>query len=46
MGFPEITPGDLLGDLIFNKCLDNGLSFIDSDLIVVAQKVVSKAEGA
>ena len=46
MGFPEIAPGDFLGDLIFNKCLDNGLTFIDSDLVVIAQKVVSKAEGA
>jgi coenzyme F420-0:L-glutamate ligase/coenzyme F420-1:gamma-L-glutamate ligase len=39
-GLPEIKPGDDLGGLIAERC---GLS--EGDILVVAQKVVSKMEG-
>jgi coenzyme F420-0:L-glutamate ligase/coenzyme F420-1:gamma-L-glutamate ligase len=40
-GLPEITPGDNLADLIAGAA-----ELRDGDVVVVAQKVVSKAEGA
>lgn len=45
-GFPEIKPGDQLGDLIVDACRNepNG-PLADGDVLVVTQKVVSKAEG-
>ena len=45
-GLPEIVQGDDLGRLIANKCVDNGTPITQGDLVVVAQKIVSKAEGA
>jgi coenzyme F420-0:L-glutamate ligase/coenzyme F420-1:gamma-L-glutamate ligase len=39
-GLPEITEGDDLGELITEK-----LELVDADVVVVSQKVVSKAEG-
>jgi coenzyme F420-0:L-glutamate ligase / coenzyme F420-1:gamma-L-glutamate ligase len=39
-GLPEVRPGDDLGELISARA-----SFIQGDVIVVAQKIVSKAEG-
>ena len=39
-GLPEVRPGDDLGDLIAARA-----SFTEGDVLVVAQKVVSKAEG-
>jgi len=39
-GLPEIKPGDDLAEL-----LDNAVEFEDGDIVVVAQKAVSKAEG-
>lgn len=39
-GLPEIRPGDDLGDLVCSKS-----TLEPSDVVVVAQKIVSKAEG-
>jgi coenzyme F420-0:L-glutamate ligase/coenzyme F420-1:gamma-L-glutamate ligase len=40
-GLPEVRPGDVLADLL----LAAGVPFSDGDVVVVTQKVVSKAEG-
>jgi coenzyme F420-0:L-glutamate ligase/coenzyme F420-1:gamma-L-glutamate ligase len=45
-GLPEVLPGDDLAALLCAAAGNAGLSFSDGDVIVVAQKVVSKAEGA
>lgn len=42
---PLINPGDNLGVLIL-KSLARGISVFDGDVIVIAQKIISKAEGA
>lgn len=42
-GIPEVSEGDDLGRMIVDACEAIGLQ--DDDVIVVAQKVVSKAEG-
>jgi coenzyme F420-0:L-glutamate ligase/coenzyme F420-1:gamma-L-glutamate ligase len=39
-GLPEVQPGDDLGGLIAGRC-----RLLDGDILVIAQKVVSKAEG-
>tara|TARA_A100001037_G_C15144955_1_gene635849 strand:+ start:2063 stop:2824 length:762 start_codon:yes stop_codon:yes gene_type:complete len=44
-GMPEIEPGDNLGNMITRQLRQQGLEIKASDVIVVAQKVVSKAEG-
>jgi len=41
VGLPEIQPGDDLAALIADR-----IDLVDGDVVVVAQKVVSKAEGA
>ena len=45
-GIPEIRPGDQLGDIIVDACRSepNG-PLHDRDVLVVTQKIVSKAEG-
>ena len=45
-GVPEIRPGDQLGDIIVDACRSepNG-PLHDRDVLVVTQKIVSKAEG-
>jgi coenzyme F420-0:L-glutamate ligase/coenzyme F420-1:gamma-L-glutamate ligase len=45
-GIPEIRPGDQLGDIIVEACRGepNG-PLRDRDVLVVTQKIVSKAEG-
>jgi coenzyme F420-0:L-glutamate ligase/coenzyme F420-1:gamma-L-glutamate ligase len=45
-GIPEIHPNDQLGDIIAETCRDepNG-PLHDGDVLVVTQKIVSKAEG-
>ena len=45
-GLGEITPGDQLGDIIVDACAGepNG-PLLDGDVLVVTQKIVSKAEG-
>ncbi|MEU1377947.1 coenzyme F420-0:L-glutamate ligase [Streptomyces triculaminicus] len=43
-GIPNITPGDDLGALIVKAVVDDGHELADGDVLVVAQKIVSKAE--
>jgi len=42
---PLVRPGDDLAALIIAACERSGLAPVDGDVVVVAQKVVSKAEG-
>jgi coenzyme F420-0:L-glutamate ligase / coenzyme F420-1:gamma-L-glutamate ligase len=43
-GFPLVEPGDDLAQLIFDALRDNGLTLCEGDVLIVAQKIVSKAE--
>ena len=44
-GIPEIAAGDDLGLLIARAARAMGLELADKDIIVIAQKIISKAEG-
>ena len=44
-GIPEVTPGADLAALIADAAAGSGVSLADADVLVVTQKVVSKAEG-
>lgn len=44
-GVPAIRPGDDLARAALAAMIASGLAFADSDVLVCAQKVVSKAEG-
>lgn len=44
-GFPLVEPGDDLPDLVAQALACNGLELQAGDVLVVAQKIVSKAEG-
>jgi len=44
-GLPEVQPGDDLGDLLLAALDRQGTPLRDGDILVVTQKVVSKAEG-
>jgi len=44
-GLPEVRPGDDLPALIVDAAQRQGLAFETGDVLVVTQKVVSKAEG-
>jgi coenzyme F420-0:L-glutamate ligase/coenzyme F420-1:gamma-L-glutamate ligase len=44
-GIGEVQAGDSIGDLVFEACLRQGITLLDGDVVVVAQKIVSKAEG-
>lgn len=44
-GFPHIHPGDALDKIILEALEHNSLSLQDGDILVLAQKIVSKAEG-
>lgn len=44
-GIPEVRPGDNLAALILQAARASALEFADRDVLVVAQKIVSKAEG-
>ncbi|MDA1348500.1 MAG: coenzyme F420-0:L-glutamate ligase [Chloroflexi bacterium] len=44
-GIGEITAGDRLGETIVSAARSQGTAIEDGDLLVVTQKVVSKAEG-
>ena len=44
-GFPIIKPGDNIAKIIVKTAEKNGLEIEDGDIIVVAQKIFSKAEG-
>ena len=43
-GFPRVEPGDDLAALITASLAENGLSLEPGDVLVLAQKIVSKAE--
>ncbi|MDP4650475.1 MAG: coenzyme F420-0:L-glutamate ligase [Haliea sp.] len=43
-GFPEVLPGDDLAALIAASLEHNGLQLQEGDVLVLAQKIVSKAE--
>ena len=44
-GIAEIDTGDAIGALICDGCARQGIELVDDDVLVVAQKVISKAEG-
>ena len=44
-GFPLIHPGDKLTEIIAAALDNNGLALQDGDILVLAQKIVSKSEG-
>jgi coenzyme F420-0:L-glutamate ligase / coenzyme F420-1:gamma-L-glutamate ligase len=44
-GLGEVQAGDAIGDLICRACSSEGITLLDGDVVVIAQKVVSKAEG-
>lgn len=44
-GFPLVAPGDDLAECIATCASANGIAVSDGDVVVVAQKIVSKAEG-
>jgi len=44
-GFPLIYPGDNLPDIIARALVQNALDIKDGDILVLAQKIVSKSEG-
>jgi len=44
-GIPEVRPGDDLNALMIAALEQRGLALEDGDVLVVAQKIVSKAEG-
>ena len=44
-GLPEVSPGDPLGELVAAAIADEGEDLTGDDIVVVSQKVVSKAEG-
>ncbi len=43
--FPLVQPGDDLAVLILNSLEENGIQLLEGDVLVIAQKIVSKAEG-
>lgn len=45
LGFPHVRQGDELGETIWQSVRDNDITLADNDILVIAQKVVSKAEG-
>lgn len=44
-GIPEVKKGDNVGEIILDAASREEFSFLDGDVVVIAQKVVSKAEG-
>ena len=44
-GIGEVSKGDSVGALICDACLKQNLNLLDDDILVVAQKIVSKSEG-
>jgi len=44
-GFPMVKAGDNLAHLIVDAARKNGVEIEDGDIVVIAQKIVSKAEG-
>ncbi len=44
-GVPTIRPGADLADMVLRSAADTGIALRDGDILVLAQKIVSKAEG-
>jgi len=44
-GIPEIRKGDNLAKIILESAIQNQINLEDGDILVIAQKIVSKAEG-
>lgn len=44
LDFPLVNPGDDLGAIIFDSLEKNAQKLLDGDILVLAQKIVSKAE--
>lgn len=44
-GIPFIRPGDNLADIVVTALAKTGITLADNDILVFAQKIVSKAEG-
>lgn len=44
-GIGEVVQGSSIGQLIYDTCLHLGFSLEQGDILVIAQKIVSKAEG-
>ena len=44
-GIPEVRQGDKISNLLLNCLQQSGIALEDGDIIALAQKVVSKAEG-
>jgi coenzyme F420-0:L-glutamate ligase/coenzyme F420-1:gamma-L-glutamate ligase len=45
LGLPLFEPGDDVGSLIAERLRSSGIGLLDRDILVIAQKIVSKAEG-
>jgi len=45
LGIPIIEPGDSITDVTIKALKENGISLENGDVIVVAQKIISKSEG-
>jgi len=45
LGIPLIHPGDSLAEILFEGLRHTGIQPADGDILVLAQKIVSKAEG-
>jgi coenzyme F420-0:L-glutamate ligase/coenzyme F420-1:gamma-L-glutamate ligase len=43
-GFPLVHPGDNLAEIVWTALIDNQISLQDGDILILAQKIVSKAE--
>ncbi|MGD8385298.1 MAG: coenzyme F420-0:L-glutamate ligase [Lysobacterales bacterium] len=44
-GFPRVSPGDALDEIVLAALERDGLGLRNGDVIILAQKIVSKAEG-
>jgi coenzyme F420-0:L-glutamate ligase/coenzyme F420-1:gamma-L-glutamate ligase len=44
-GIPLVQPGDDLGEFIFKAVKQTGITLQEGDILVLAQKIVSKSEG-
>ncbi len=42
---PKIQSGDEIAVIILSACLAAGIELLDGDILVIAQKIISKAEG-
>lgn len=45
IGIPEIETGNKIGETIFSVLVRQGITVMDGDVFVIAQKIVSKSEG-